>query len=385
MSSINHSLYRIACAAGLCLAFSIGSYAGEVTFGHISSVANPASADSAKQLRAGIQLAFDAANAEGGVNGNTLKLVLKDDGLDAKKMVDLAAELVADPTVIGLVGWLNTAGLTALSTADFFGKNGIALVAPFQGNKNIVEATNVFPFRSGYNAEIAAILKEAQGTFKNNIAIVHYNVAFGPPVSKFAAEQAAAVKMPVVAALELDAKPGGDLAGSIARAIVELKRTKPEAILLVVAGKPSSEFVAAIRKSEIGTTQLYGLSAIVPEALVSSAGEKSARGVVLSQATPYPFAATSRLVGDYHRALRELAPDQARSFSSLEGFIAGRITIAALRKAGSKPTRQAFVSSLNSLGSVDLGGPRIKYDERGRNGWGGVELVIFGRDGKLVR
>lgn len=371
--------------SGFALLLSSLSFAAEISFGHISSLSNPASADSAKALRAGIQLAFDAANADGGVSGNTLKLVLKDDSLDAKKMVDLATELAADADIVGLVAFLNTAGLSTLAGADFFGKNGIALVAPFQGNQNIVEAANVFPFRSGYNAEIAAILKEAKATFKQNIAIVHYNVAFGPPVTKAAIEQATASKVPVVATLEIDAKPGGNLAGSIDRAIAELRLKKPEAILIIAAGKPSSDFVAAIRKSEIGTTQLYGMSVIVPEALVVSTGEKAARGLVLSQATPYPFAATSQLVGQYHRALRELAPNQPRSFSGLEGFIAGKLVIAGLRKAGARPSRQSFTSAMNSLGNYDLGGPRVSYGSQARSGWGGVELVIFGRDGKLVR
>ena len=385
MSSIKNWANRLSCAAGLCLAASIGSHAGEVTFGHISSVANPSSADSAKQLRAGIQLAFDAANATGGVNGNTLKINLKDDALDAKKMVELANELVADPTVTGLIGFLNTAGLTALAADDFFGKNGIALVAPFQGNPNIVQATNVYPFRSAYSAEISAIFKEAQKTYRQNIAIVNYNVAFGPPVTKFASEHAAVAKMPIVATLEIDAKPGGDLAGSIVRVLAELKRTKPDAVLLIAAGKPSSEFVAALRKSDLATMQLYGLSTIVPEALVASAGEKAARGMVLSQATPYPFVATSRLASEYHRALREHAPGQSRSFSSMEGFIVGKITIAALRKAGNKPSRQSFIGALNALGTFDLGGASVSYSAQERRGWGGVELVIFGREGKLIR
>ena len=385
MSPIKNALCRTLGATALGLAFSIGSYAGEVAFGHISSIANPASADSAKQLRAGIQLAFDAVNASGGINGNTLKISLKDDSLDAKKMVDLAGELVADPAVIGLIGFLNTGGLTALAAADFFDKNGIALVAPYQGNPNIVQATNVYPFRSAYSAEISAIFKEARTTYKQNMAIVSYNVAFGPPVTKFASEQATATKMPIVATLEIDAKVGGDLPGSIARALAELKRTKPEAILLIAAGKPSTEFVAALRKSDIGTTQLYGMSTIVPEALVAAAGEKAARGMVLSQATPYPFVATSRLASEYHKALRDHAPGQARSFSSMEGFIVGKITIAALRKAGNKPSRQSFVAALNSLGAYDLGGASVNYSAQERRGWGGVELVIFGRDGKLIR
>ena len=380
-SSLPRFSLAVLCASGLGGA----CHAGEVTLGHISSLTNPSSADNSKQLRAGIQLAFDASNAAGGVNGNTLKMVTKDDALDAKKMVEMTTEMIADPAVIGLVGFLNTGGLTALAATDFFGKNDIALVAPYQGNQNIVQATNVFPFRSGYNAEVTTIVKEAQATFKQNLAVVYYNIAFGPPVSKFAQEQAALSKMPLLAALEIDAKPGGDLAGSIARAIAELQRIKPEAILLVAAGKASYDFIAAVRKSNVSTAQLYGMSVIVPDALVAAVGEKAARGVVLSQATPYPFVATSRLVSEYHRALRELSPNQPRSFSHMEGFAVGKIAIAALKKAGNKPTRQSFINALNSLGTYDLGGPSVLYSSQAKRGWGGVELVIFGRDGKLIR
>ena len=146
-----------------------------------ASVSNPASVDGARQLRAGIRLAFDAANAQGGVNGNREKLSTKEDSLDATKMVTLAAKLSADPSILGSVVFLNTVGLTALSTSDFFGKNLIALVAPLQGNRSIVESRNVYPFRSGSNNEVIAILKEAQATYRQRFAVVHHNVAFGPP------------------------------------------------------------------------------------------------------------------------------------------------------------------------------------------------------------
>ena len=385
---MSYFLYSVSrCLVAISFAYvSVGvCSAGDVTLGHISSPSNAASANNAKQLRAGIELALAAANAAGGVNGNTVKLVMKDDSLDAKKMAEMAAELVADPAVVGLVGFLNTGGLTALAADDFFGKNDIALVAPYQGNQNIVEATNVYPYRSGYTAEVKAILKEAQGTFKQNLAIVYHNVSFGPPMSKFAQEQAALAKLPVLNVLEIDIKPNGDLTGSIQRAMAELKKTKPQAILMITAGKPAELFMTAIRSSELNNTQVYGMSVVVPDALVTATGEKIARGLVLSQATPYPYVATSKLVAEYHRALRELAPNQLRTFSHMEGFAAGKIVIAALKKAGNKPTRQSFINALNSLGTYDLGGPSVSYSAQARRGWGGVELVIFGRDGKLIR
>jgi len=357
----------------------------DLVLGHISSLTNPASTFNAQQLRAGIQLALDVANTAGGINGSKVRLETRDDALDAQKMVAQTNELIADPQVIALVGYLNTGGLTELAKADAFGKNGIAMIAPYQGNPNIVQASNVFPFRSGYTDEIVALVKESKATYKQNLAIVYYNIAFGPPMAKFAQEQAAAQKLPVPAVLEIDARPNGDLAGSISKAVASLAQSKPDAVLLLAAGKQAADFVTAIRASAAGTTQLYAMSVIVPDALVSAVGEKAARGLVLSQATPYPYAATSKLVTDYQRALREYAPKQVPAFGHLEGYIAGRIALRALRQAGAKPTRESVLRALNTLGSYDLGGATVSYSADGRRGWGGTELVIIGRDGKLMR
>ncbi|UUZ76660.1 hypothetical protein LP414_03265 [Polaromonas sp. P1(28)-13] len=41
-----------------------------------------------------------------------------------------------------------------------FARNNIALIAPLQGDRSVVGAGNVFPLRSGYVDEVAALLKE---------------------------------------------------------------------------------------------------------------------------------------------------------------------------------------------------------------------------------
>jgi branched-chain amino acid transport system substrate-binding protein len=373
-----YALISVVALAQLC-------HAEEVVFGHISSVANPASVANAKDLRAGIQLAFTAANAGGGVNGNQLKLELRDDALDTQKMVALTGELIADPRVVGLVGFLNTGGLTELAKADVFGKNGIAMIAPFQGNANIVQATNVFPFRSGYNDEVAALLKEAKGTFKERVAIVNWNIAFGPPVSKYAQERSKELGLPIVATVEIDAKPNGDLPGSIEKALATLRQAKAGAVIMIAAGKPAELFVAALRKSDLASTYIYAMSVILPEGLVANLGEKAAHGVVISQATPYPYVGTTALVLEYQHELREFSPTQLPTFSHLEGFAAGKIAIRALAKTGPKPTRQSLIQALNSLGTLDLGGYTVSYSPKARRGWGGIELVIIGRGGKVFR
>lgn len=361
------------------------AHASKIVLGHISSSTHPSSAFNAKELQAGIQLAFDASNAAGGVNGNTLKLEIRDDNLDAAKMVAMTNEFAQNESIIGLVGYLNTGGLAELSKADTYRKLGLAMIAPYQGNPAIVGAANVYPFRSGYNDEVMALLTEAKRSYKRNVAVAYYNLAFGPPMSKFAAEQAAKMELPVSDVLELDSRPNGDMQGSVDRAMLALKTSKPDAVILVAAGKVAMDLVAAIRKSELINTQIYGMSVIVPDALVATAGEQAARGVVLAQATPYPYTATTRLVADYHRAIKKFAPSKVPSFAHLEGYVAGRISAMALKNAGAKPTRQSLIRALNAMGNVDLGGPTISYSEDKRKGWGQIELVIFGRDGKLIR
>ena len=45
-------------------------------------------------------------------------------------------------------------------------------------------------------------------------------------------------------------------------------------------------------------------------------------------------------------------------FSSLEGFLAAKMTVEGLRRAGPAPTRQRFVTALETMRNVDLGGDR---------------------------
>lgn len=136
--------------------------ADEVVFVQIASQTNPASKDNAKGMAVGIQAYFDAINAKGGIQGHKLVLKVKDDGLNAEQMLRLTKESIDDPTVVGLLGLLNSAGLAEIAKQNIAGQGQIAVVAPLQGDKHVIGGANIFPFRSGYANEIEALLKEAK-------------------------------------------------------------------------------------------------------------------------------------------------------------------------------------------------------------------------------
>ncbi|HYS58278.1 MAG TPA: ABC transporter substrate-binding protein, partial [Burkholderiales bacterium] len=154
---------------------------------------------------------------------------------------------------------------------------------------------------------------------------------------------------------------------------------------MLMGGRHSLEFIRQIKDSPAADAQLY-LMSIVPSAeVVKAAGAAKARGIVISQAVPFPFSATLPLVGEYQKLMKQYAPNEPLSFSTLEGFVAGKITVEALKRAGPKPTREKVLKALNSMGELDLGGVYVNYSPKARNGWGAVDLTVIGANGKLLR
>lgn len=371
------------CAACLTLAATAAG-AEELTVAQVASQTNPASAANARGLYVGLKAAFDAANAQGGVGGRQVKLVVRDDDLNAGKMVDATRELIADKSVLALVGFLNTGGLTELAKQNVPAGAGIAMIAPNQGNKNIVGADNFFPFRSGYNEEVTALVNEAKNTQKKRVAIFYFNAAFGPPMSQFAQATAKNQGLEVVANVGVDMPPD-KFDASMKAAVAAIAKSSPDAIFLIAAGRPTNEFVKQIRDTPAASAQLYAMSVNLAEDIVKAAGAAKARGMVIAQATPFPFSRTLPLVAEYQRVMKQYAPAEAISFSSLEGYIGGKITLEAMKRAGPNPTREKIARALNNLGEWDLGGVYVNYSPKGRTGWAGVDLTIVSASGALMR
>ena len=107
------------------------------------------------------------------------------------------------------------------------------------------------------------------------------------------------------------------------------------------------------------------------------------RGIVVSQATPYPFSSNKAVITEYQAAMKTYSPKAAFSFASLEGFMAGKIAAEAVRRAGGNPSRERVLAALKNLGEYNLGGISVNYTPQARKGWGGVELTIINASGNL--
>ena len=370
-------------------ALGLASQAGgqDLLVGQVASQTSPVTAANSKGMYIGMKAYFDHANSQGGVNGRPVKLVYKDDGLKPGAMVAMTKEFVADKDVVALAGYVNTGGLTEMAKANVVGEAGIALISPLQGDKSIVGAQNIFPFRSGYADEVQALIREAAATQKKKVAIVYWNVTFGPAIVPLAKEWVKKDNLNVAAWIEIDATPGAQdrFEPIMKQAAADVVKIQPDAVIMLISGRFSVEFVKQIKNSAASDAQLYAMSVVPVNDIIKSAGEGKARGIVIAQAVPFPFSATLPVVSEYQKAMHQYAPGEPLSFPTLEGFITAKITVEALKRAGPRPTREKVLKALTAMGEYNLGGVYVNYSPKERLGWGGVDLTIIGQNGKLLR
>ncbi len=354
--------------------------AGEILLGNIATTTNVTARNNCINLVLGYTVFLEHVNRQGGVHGRKIKIVNKDDELDPEKMVALTESLIADKDVIALAGFLNTPGLVELVKKNLLGEKKIAMIAPI----GAFNTTNFYPLRPGYNDETVKLLREAQDTQKRRVGIVYFNQAYGPSVFKFAQEKAREIGVNVVAATGFETTPDKIEAG-IAAAVETLSKAQPDAVLLIVGGNAAYSFVKKFRQTENGSAQIYTLSTADPFLFVKNAGLENARGVVISQAMPYPGNNSLAVVREYQKMMAQYAPGQPLTFFSLEGFMGAKIAVEAIRRAGPNPTRAKVIAALNTMKDFDLGGVFVSYSPDTRAGSKTVDLTIIGKDGKLFR
>jgi ABC-type branched-subunit amino acid transport system substrate-binding protein len=98
---------------------------------------------------------------------------------------------------------------------------------------------------------------------------------------------------------------------------------------------------------------------------------------------PFPWDNAIPVVKEY-RHLAEQAKVEP-GFGTLEGYIAAKVMVEGLRRAGRKLDRESFVKAMETMGDYDTGGFRVSYGPGMRAGSKFVDLTIISKDEKFVR
>ena len=161
------------------LADAPGVSSGRVLFGQSAAFSGPAQ-DLGRNMRLGIEAAFDEANARGGVFGRRLELLSLDDAYEPEAAIANTRRLIFEDGVFALIGAVGTP--TSRSATPIAASAGVPYVAPFTGAAFLREARwrNVINLRASYFQETEAMVDRLMRDLGiDRIAVLYQDDSFG--------------------------------------------------------------------------------------------------------------------------------------------------------------------------------------------------------------
>ncbi len=347
---------------------------GRVLFGQSCALEGPARA-LGRGMKAGLELAFAEVNAAGGVHGRRLELISYDDGYEPEKAIANTRRLIERDRVFALVGEVGTP--TSKAAMPLAVAAGVPFLAPFTGAQLLREPfrREVVNVRASYFQETEALVDHfVRGKGYTRIAVFYQDDSYGR-----------AGREGVRRALE---RRGMAVVGEgtyerntlrVKRGLVAIRRSRPQAVIMIGAYAPCAEFIRLARRIGLGA-EFANVSFVGTRALAEALGG-AGKGVIVSQVVPFPEDTSVPLVAAYHRALARSGGGEP-GFVSLEGYMAGRLVVEALRRAGRGLDRDRFLDAIYGGGPFDLGGVTLTYGPADNQGMDLVFLTeLDGRGG----
>jgi len=159
------------------LTFVFPAYA-EITIAAVGPITGQ-DATTGEQMQHGVQAAIDAINEEGGVLGEKLKLVIKDDACDPKQSVAIANQLGGEK-IFAVVGPMCSG--SAIPASKIYNEEGIIMISASATSPQLTEQGFDNVLRTcGRDDQQGAVVAEyiAKKFADKNIAIIQDKTAYG--------------------------------------------------------------------------------------------------------------------------------------------------------------------------------------------------------------
>jgi len=349
----------------------------KIVFGQAAPFEGPASG-LGLDMRVGIRAAFEEANRAGGVKGRKLELKTVDDGYEPTKSIAATRKLLDEEKVFALVGPVGTP--TSAATQPIALQQGVPFIGPFTGAEFLRASEpfqpNVINVRASYFQETETMVERlVKDRGVTRIGILYQDDAFGRAGLAGVEKALARRKMSLTGEATFERNTT-----AVKSALLTLQRAKPEAVIMVGPYKPCAEFIKLARRINFDAT-FVNISFVGSNALAAELGN-AGQGVVITQVVPFPGDDKMPLVKAYQAALTASNAKAKPGFVSLEGYMVGRLVIAALEKLDGEPTRKALLDKILST-SFDLGGVKLTYGPKDNQGMEDVFLTVIQEDGSF--
>jgi branched-chain amino acid transport system substrate-binding protein len=330
----------------------------EIRFG-IAAPFSGASKELGRQMKLGIDTAFNRVNDAGGVNGRMLRLIAADDGYEPTRTVDAMKQLYEKDQVFGFIGNVGTP--TAVVAVPYALERRMLFFGAFTGAnvlRNDPPDRYVFNYRASYAEETDAVvhyLIKLRRLQPRQIAVFAQQDSYGDAGFAGVAKAFRAIGAGDSAILRLNYKRN---TVDVEDAVNQLKSQKPaiKAVVMVSTYRAAAKFIEKTRDLYPGmiytNVSFVGSTALAEELMLL--GARYATGVIVTQVVP-AVAGYSSVVLEYKNALAKYFPGEAPDYVSLEGYVAANVLIQALKRTGPQLDTERLIDNLESMRNLDLG------------------------------
>lgn len=376
-------LGKILSGWGLCLALFVGSgqvaaqQGNVIKIGQSTQLSGPL-ASLGTEFRDGALAYFSLVNSKGGVHGRRIELITLDDAYVVEKTVENTRRLLGEENVLALFGISGTANYAAVM--PLIDERGVPSIAPFNGSDDLraAKSPHTFWLRASYGDETEKIIDQLTTLGVTRIAVFYQNDAFGK-AGLNGVEAAMKKRKLTVHALGVYDKTKND----VSDAVKAIHASNAQAVVMISTYKPTAAFVKQMRLAG-NVPQFFALSVVGYKALQTELGPEAA-GVAIAQVMPYPWSGATPLVREFELVPKEMMPKAGITYTTFEGFIAAKVLVEGLRRAGAQLSREKLLTALESMRLYDAGGFSVAYGPGDHLGSRFSEVTIVGNSGRLMR
>jgi branched-chain amino acid transport system substrate-binding protein len=352
-----------------------GVSGSKILFGQVAALSGPAQ-DLGLGMRQGILAAFDEANRRGGIAGRTLELKSRDDGYEPEKTVGETQKIIDEDKVFALVGAVGTPTSKAGQPIATAAK--VPFVGPFTGAEFLRNPYNryVINVRASYFQETEAWIEHlTKDLGVSRIAILYQDDAFGLAGLDGVQRALAKRNMTLVASGSFKRNTT-----AVKSALLDIMKGQPEAVVTVAPYQPVAEFIKLAHQVKLNA--MFVAISFVGSDSLAHALDGDGAGVVISQVVPSPWDKSLPVVASYQTAIAADDANAKVGFVSLEGYLAGRVVVEALKRIDGEPTREKLLDAINAS-PFDLGGITLAYSSNKNQGSDQVYFTILQADGSF--
>jgi branched-chain amino acid transport system substrate-binding protein len=331
----------------------------EIRFG-IAAPFTGASKELGRQMKLGIETAFNRVNDAGGVEGRMLKLIAADDAFTPARTAEAMKQLYEKDQVFGVIGNVGTS--TAAVAVPYALERRMLFFGGFTGAnviRNDPPDRYVFNYRASYTEETDAAVRyfvKMRRILPRQIAVFAPQQDPGGDAGYAGVAKAfRSLGFSDAGILRLEYKRNTvDVDDAVN--LLKAQKVPIKAVVMIASYRAAARFIEKTR--DLYPDMLYsnvsfvGSTALAEE--LKLLGPRYSTGAIVTQVVP-AVSGYSSIVLEYKSALTKYFPGEAPDYVSLEGYVSANVLIQALKRSGPQLDTEKLIDVLENMRNLDLG------------------------------